>query len=125
LQKQLNDLLFARAQPNSLFFHQNPPLLLSPPPALGERLNLTDSHSIHVATLSFNLSVTLKHPSPQPLADVAATLWEVGYPTQNRGGSAGSACFDRHRRAETRIGLASVGLRTRLLPESQVADPYR
>jgi hypothetical protein len=66
---------------------------------LGERLNLTDSHSIHVATLSLRLSVMLKHPLPQPLADVAAALLEVGYPTQNSGRSAGSAGFDRYRRA--------------------------
>jgi hypothetical protein len=99
LQKQLNDLLFARAQPNSLFFHQNPPLVFIASAYIGRTADLTDSHSIHVATLSFNLSVTLKHPSPQPLADVAAALWEVGYPTQNSGRSAGSACFDRHRLA--------------------------
>ena len=93
LQKQLDDLLFARSQPNSLFLHRIPPFCYCLRLHWCERLNLTDSHSIHVATLSFNLSVTLKHPFPQPLADVAAALWEVGYPTQNRGGSAGSAWF--------------------------------
>jgi hypothetical protein len=30
LQKQLNDLLFARAEPNGLFPHQVPPVLASP-----------------------------------------------------------------------------------------------
>jgi hypothetical protein len=35
LQKQFDDLLFAWAQPNGLFFHSGPPHLESPPTVVG------------------------------------------------------------------------------------------
>jgi hypothetical protein len=51
LQKQLDDLLFARAEPNGLFPHQFPHILASPPPQDFGAANCSRFHSIHNATL--------------------------------------------------------------------------
>jgi len=62
LQEQLDNLLFAWTEPNSLLHHPNPPngLHRLRLPSL-VRLNLTDSHSIHIAILRRWLAVTPKH----------------------------------------------------------------
>ena len=51
LQKQLDNLLFAWAQPNSLFLHRFPPFssFSITSPGFGTRPNLSKSHSIHIA----------------------------------------------------------------------------
>jgi hypothetical protein len=51
LQKQFDNLLFARAEPNGLFPHHFPLFLASPPPRNPERRTVSGFHSIHNATL--------------------------------------------------------------------------
>src|ERR1700730_1599657 len=77
LQKQLDDLLFAWAQPNSLFLHRFPPFLRLHclRRELAIWLNLTDSHSIHIAIFGKEPSVTLEHHFPQALADRESLSW--------------------------------------------------
>jgi hypothetical protein len=77
LQKQFDDLLFTWAQPNRLFLHRFP-LFLVLPSQIRARLNLTKSHSIHIAILRWRLSVTLEHYFPQALADNAPAFWVRG-----------------------------------------------
>lgn len=49
LQEQVNDLLFARTEPNSLFLHLVPPFCYCLPNRLS---SFVDLHSIHIAIVS-------------------------------------------------------------------------
>jgi hypothetical protein len=51
LQKQFDDLLFARTQPNGLLSHQYPPFGLPFAPSKGARLDVAELDSIHNAIL--------------------------------------------------------------------------
>ena len=77
LQQQLDNLLFARTQPNSLLLHPTPPDFLHRLRPIRARLNLTDSHSTHIAILRHCLAVTGEHPFPQRLGgkDIAFEGW--------------------------------------------------
>jgi hypothetical protein len=68
LQKQFDNLLFARTKPNSLILHPTPPSLLALPPPNSSAVELTNSHSIHIAILRHYLAVTREHPFPQAFA---------------------------------------------------------
>jgi hypothetical protein len=71
LQKQLNDLLFPRAQTNFLLRDQIPFHRLHSE-LWGLRMYLSICRSTHNATLRQVLAVTREHPFPQALADVGA-----------------------------------------------------
>src|ERR1700686_1644221 len=76
LQKQLDDLLFAWTQPNSLFVHRFP-LFFWYCTAYAPKISRAESfqlHSIHVAIFGQKLSVTLEHHFPQALGDAEPVL---------------------------------------------------
>src|SRR5579862_2753011 len=70
LQKQFNDLLFARTETNSLLLHPILPLDSVISIRLAGRLGVTDSHSILIATLRRCPSATPQDSFPQVLATV-------------------------------------------------------
>ncbi len=78
LQKQFDNLLFARTEPNSLLLHPIPLVDSAFCIAHGAHsvpwLNLSNFHSIHIATLRQILSVTYEQQFPQALADNRAWL---------------------------------------------------
>ena len=78
LQKQFDDLLFAWAQPNSLFLHRFP-LFFGICTAYAPKIGRAESfqfHSIHIAIFDQKPSVTLEHHFPQALAGAEAVLGE-------------------------------------------------
>jgi hypothetical protein len=72
LQKQFDNLLFARTEPNSLLLHPIPlydsAFCIAYVAHLVTWLNLSNSHSIHIAILRQILSVTYEQQFPQALA---------------------------------------------------------
>jgi hypothetical protein len=81
LQKQFDNLLFARTQSMSRLIHPN--LLsvfafASPPQPWVTWLNLSNCHSNHIAILRRLLSVTYEQQFPQALAEHRTTIPERG-----------------------------------------------
>jgi hypothetical protein len=74
LQKQFDDLLFARTEPNSLLLHPIPLFGIALPPHVGAGWNRSIFHSTHIATLSGLLSVTSEQSFPQAFAGIDFTL---------------------------------------------------
>jgi hypothetical protein len=73
LQKQFDNLLFAWTEPNSLILHPiPPPSCIASAQKLVRGLNLSKSHSTHVAILRRGLSVTVE----QHFSTGARTRWD-------------------------------------------------
>jgi hypothetical protein len=78
LQKQFDDLLFARTQPNSLLLHPNPPFLTSPPLEISAWRNLSN---FIAPALPFSVRDRLMTPElhfPQAVAGIQVALREDG-----------------------------------------------
>jgi hypothetical protein len=74
LQKQFDDLLFARTEPNSLLLHPIPLFGIALPPELVQDGIRSIFHSTHIATLRGILSVTSEQSFPQAFAGIDVTL---------------------------------------------------
>jgi hypothetical protein len=70
LQQQFDDLLFARAQPNSLLLHPISPFFGMASPYIGAGRNLSKFHSTHIAILRRGSQVIPEPHFPQGVAGV-------------------------------------------------------
>jgi len=76
LQKQLDNLLFAWTEPNSLLLHSIPLMCHRPRAGCGARPSCSNFHSIQTANLRRMLSVTDEQQFPQALTCKRAALRE-------------------------------------------------